>query len=337
MKQDLTLEDHTILAALEALEGGSGEPVTPHEPSESAETLARLYTEVLGLVACDLEPTRPRPETRSQLLETVARESGLHLLPVRESPATPEALKEARPEIESEPGSESRPREAGPRPRPVPAGRPAPAPAPPRVALAPMAPRTPAAAPPSARRSRWPLALAASAALALAGLSGWLLQQRAEQEVTIESLRAELAGERRKAERVVADAAEARQSADRMRSSFLLVTGPAVTISPLRPVEGAGLARGTLFVAPDHQHWYMALHGLPPAAAGRDYQLWWVAGEGTVSGGTFDTRPGETLELSSETMPADTRDVLITLENDGGSAAPNGPPVLRAAGVYDLS
>lgn len=174
-------------------------------------------------------------------------------------------------------------------------------------------------------------------ALVLAGLSGWLVQQRAEQEVTIESLRSELAGERRKAEKALAEAVEARQGVERMRSSFALVTAPAVTISPLRPVEGLGLARGTLFVAPDHQHWYMALHGLPPAAAGRDYQLWWVADEGTVSGGTFDTRPGETLELSSETMPANTRDVMITLETDGGAAAPSSPAILRAAGVYDLS
>ncbi len=163
------------------------------------------------------------------------------------------------------------------------------------------------------------------------------MQQRAEQEVTIESLRSELAGERRKAEKAMGEAVEARQGVERMRSSFALVTAPAVTISPLRSVEGLGTARGTLFVAPDHQHWYMALHGLPPAAAGRDYQLWWVAAEGTVSGGTFDTRPGETLELSSETMPANTRDVMITLETDGGSAAPSSPPILRAAGVYDLS
>ncbi len=314
MKQDLTLEDHTILAALEALEGGTGEPVTPHEPSETAETLARLYTEVLGLVACDLEPSAPRPETRSLLLAAVARESGIHVLPtVDPTPVDP---------------------------IPAPAVRPIPAPAPlPRVALAPAVPAVPPGRSTAPRRGRrWPLALAASVALVLAGLSGWLVQQRAEQEVTIESLRSELAGERRKAEKALAEAAESQVEVERMRSNFVLVTAPAVTISPLRP-DGATAspARGTLFVAPDHQHWYLALHGLPPATAGRDYQLWWVADEGIISGGTFDTRPGETLELSSATMPANTRDVMITLETDGGSAAPSSPPILRGAGVYDLS
>ncbi|MES1210698.1 MAG: hypothetical protein ABUL63_00060, partial [Acidobacteriota bacterium] len=255
MKQDLTLEDHTILAALEALEGGTGEPVTPHEPSETAETLARLYTEVLGLVPCDLEPSAPRPETRSLLLAAVARESGIHAQPIREIPAGREAR------------SEARPRETGP--RPVPAARAPAVPSLPRVPLAPPL------ASPTPRRRAWPLALAASIALVLAGLSGWLVQQRAEQEVTIEALRSELMGERRKAEKALAEAAEARQEVERMRSNFVLVTAPAVTISPLRP-DGAtaSLARGTLFVAPDHQHWYLALHGLPPAAAGRDYQLW---------------------------------------------------------------
>jgi hypothetical protein len=189
---------------------------------------------------------------------------------------------------------------------------------------------------PPPRRS-WPLALAASLVLVLGGLCGWLLQQRAAQEVTIESLRAELDGERRKAEQAAAEAAQASQGMERMRANFALVTAPAVTVSPLHPVGEPSRARGMLFVAPDHQHWYMAVHDLPPAAPGRDYQLWWVADGGTFSGGTFDTRPGETMELSSETMPANTRDVLITLEAEGGAPAPTGPQVLRAAGVYDIS
>lgn len=190
------------------------------------------------------------------------------------------------------------------------------------------------AAPP--RRS-WPLALAASLALVLAGLSGWLLQQRAAQEVTIESLRSELEGERRKADQALAQANQVSQRMERMRTNFALVTAPAVTVSPLHPTGEPSKARGMLFVAPDHQHWYMAVHDLPPAAPGRDYQLWWVADGGTFSGGTFDTRPGEKMELSSETMPPDTRDVMITLEAEGGAQAPTGPEILHAAGVYDIS
>ncbi|HEX3128062.1 MAG TPA: anti-sigma factor [Thermoanaerobaculia bacterium] len=305
MNQEVSSEDRTILTALESLERGSGEPLVPDEPGstsdETAEMLARLYTEVLGLLPAGLEPVAPRPEERARLLAAVSGEP----VPIPE-PVTQEIA-----------------------PRPAPAPRPAsvfqempvaPAP-PPRVAMV--------AAPP--RRS-WPLALAASLALVLGGLSGWLLQQRAAQQVTIETLRAELEGERRKAGQALAEANQVNQRMERMRTNFALVTAPAVTVIPLSAVGLPSEASGMLFVASDHQHWYMALHNLPPAEPGRDYQLWWKAKAGMVSGGTFDTRPGETMELSSETMPDDTRDVVITVEAEGGAPTPTGPMVLRALG-----
>src|SRR5215213_5781196 len=61
---DLSPEDRTILAALES----GGEPPVP---SEADETLARLYTEVLGLVPYELEPAAPRPEVKSRLLSII--------------------------------------------------------------------------------------------------------------------------------------------------------------------------------------------------------------------------------------------------------------------------
>ena len=324
MNQDVSPEDRTILAALESLERGSGDPLVPDEPGntsdETAEMLARLYTEVLGLLPTELEPVAPRPEGRARLLAAVSAE------------ATP---RETTPTTVQEPATrEIEPRPAAPAPRPEPVARPAsiskempaaPAP-PPRVAMV---------APPP-RRS-WPLALAASLVLVLGGLCGWLLQQRSAQQVTIETLRAELDGERRRAEQAVAEMNQVKQRMERMRTNFSLVTAPAVTVSPLRPVGEPSRAKGMLFVAPDHQHWYLAVHDLPPAAPGRDYQLWWVADGGIFSGGTFDTRTGEKMELSSETMPANTRDVMITLEAEGGAQAPTGTQVLRAAGVYDIS
>ena len=312
MNQEVSSEDRTILAALESLERGPGEPVVPDEPGETAEMLARLYTEVLGLLPAGLEPVAPRPEARARLLAAVSGEPAPVPVPV--------PVEQETQEIGPQPAPAPRPE---PVPRPVAAS---PGTRPPGVAMM--------AAPP--RRS-WPLALAASLALVLGGLSGWLVQQRAAQEVTIETLRSELEGERRKAEQALAQADQASQRMERMRTNFALVTAPAVTVSPLHPTSEPSRARGMLFVAPDHQHWYMAVHDLPPAAPGRDYQLWWVADGGTFSGGTFDTRPGEKMELSSETMPANTRDVMITLEAEGGAQAPTGPQILRAAGVYDIS
>jgi hypothetical protein len=179
------------------------------------------------------------------------------------------------------------------------------------------------------------MALAASLILALGGLCGWLFLRQTQMEETIASLERALA-ERQQGEQQ--ELAEMRAAMEQMRERFTLVTTPAVTVSPLRPVGEQTQARGILYVAADHQHWYLAVHDLPPAEPGRDYQLWWVTDQGNVPAMIFEARAGEKVELASETMPANTRDVMITLEPDGGarSNVPAGPEILRAAGVYQL-
>ena len=316
MNEDLSAEDRTILAALESLEAGGGEPPRPGETAgeatEAAETLTRLYTEVLGLVPYELEPAAPRPEVKARLLSAIHGDETL-------------------------PGDETQ--EMDPRPAPVPPpsspARPAPVPAP--AARGEMtsreAPVVRGVAMSARRRSVWPMALAATLILALGALSGWLFLRQARMEETIASLERALHSQRQEAEQSVAGM---RAAMERMRVNFSLVTAPAVKVSPLRPVDPQSPARGILFVAADSQHWYLAVHDLPPAAPGRDYQLWWIAEEGTFSGGVFDPGAGEKVELYSETMPAGTRDVLITLEPERGAPRPTGPEVLRAAGVYQL-
>lgn len=306
MSMDPSPEDRTILAALEALERGTGEPPllgeSTGEATETAETLTRLYTEVLGLVPYELEPAVPRPEVKSRLLAAVR-------------------------------GDETQPTIPETEPRPAPQAAPAPLPRPttrPPTRELPVAPRV-AMVP--RRRSVWPTALAATLILALAGLSGWLYLRQVQMQETIARLEDQLAAERRTAEQSLAGMQAAME---RMRVNFALVTAPAVKVSPLRPVDEQSPARGILFVAADGQHWYLAVHDLPPAPAGRDYQLWWEAAEGTFSGGVFDLRAGEKVELYSETMPAGTKGVVITLEPERGARQPTGPEVLRATGVIQL-
>ena len=177
------------------------------------------------------------------------------------------------------------------------------------------------------------MALAATLILALGGLCGWLYLRQARMEEIIARLETELATERREAEQSVAGMQAAME---RMQVNLSLVTAPAVKVIPLRPVDPEGASRGILFVAADNQHWYLALHDLPPAPPGRNYQLWWEAAEGTVSWGAFDPRAGEKVELYSETMPADTNGVVITLEPARGASKPTGPEVLRAVKLYQL-
>lgn len=329
MSQETHPEDRTILAAIEALERG-GDTLEPgarpdEETTETTETLARLYTEVLGLIPQELDPAPPRPEVKQRLMTAIGAGPAPQGSDIPQGSDTPQAVPQPVPA----------PAPAAPTPvaaPPTPADRPSP------EAPVPVSREVRVPARPARQPGRWPLLLAASLALAFAGLSGWLYVEWRDQEATIAQLEQELASQRR-------DLAQAREPLDNLRAELAslrekldLVTTPAVEVSPLRPEGGLQPgARGLLFVAADHQHWYLNVEGLQPAGGGKVYQLWWMASGGPVSGGTFIARPGERIELSSETMPAGTTAAVVTLEDAGGAPAPTGPAVLRSTGIRQLS
>ena len=295
-------EDRTILAAIEALERGIDASAGAPRGDEATETLARLYTEVLGLLPYALEPVEPSPDVRKRLMAAIHGDET--------QPAASSALAAVPPRS----SAEVRP------PRPMPASPP--------VAMARRRPPR-----------RWPLALAATLCFLLIGLSAWLYLQLDQQRQTIARLQDELIAERNRAEEAIAASRGGQTSEQDLRANLALVTSRAVQVSPMRPAGAAPLqpgARGVLFVAADHQHWYLSLEGLQPAEQGKAYKLWFVAEEGTVSAGSFTARPGAPVELSSETMPAGTTGALVTLENDPAAAAPAGPEILRAEGSFEI-
>src|SRR5262249_12646911 len=116
----------------------------------------------------------------------------------------------------------------------------------------------------------------------------------------------------------------------------------AVLVSPMRPVAPPGQpplqpeAHGMLFVAADHQHWYMALQGLQPAPAGQVYKLWFMA-DHPVSSGSFTGRPGDPMDLSSKQSPPAPRGPLAPRESDRTPRPPTGPTTLQAAPPYEIS
>jgi hypothetical protein len=317
-------EDRTILAAVEALAPGSESPEgLPRLDLDDTteETRARLYTEVLGLIPYELAPVQPSPGVRERLMALV---QGDETQDVREPapPTEPEPIRLTS----------------------LPPASPAPAPpVRPPTLEAPRPPRPTSFTPPPRRvrrPSRWPLALAASLALVFAGVSGFLYTQLAQQRDTIDALFQQLDREHSRVESASRRASRAEADALSLQEKFALVTSPAVEASPMRPAGNAPLqpaARGVLFVASDHQHWYLCLHGVAPAPAGKTYKLWFVADGIPVSGGTFTARPGAPVELSSKQMPAGTKGVMVTMEADPEAPKPAGPEVLRAAGVYQLS
>lgn len=286
------------LTILAALEGWIDAPSGTRQ-DETTETLSRLYTEVLGLIPYALSPVPPAAGAKARLMAAVRGE----------------ALPAAEPERVPTP----EPRPAAPRPAP-----------PPATAVRPS------------RARRWPLALAATLALALLGLSAWLYSQVGAQRSTIASLRRQLSFERARSEGVVARVRQLENEGFDMRQSLNLVTSRAVMVSPLRPVAPPGQpplqpdAHGMLFVAADHQHWYMSLQGLQPAPAGQVYKLWFMA-DRPVGSGSFTARTAEPVDLSSRQMPAGTRGAMITLERDPDAPAPTGPAVLQGAAPAALS
>jgi hypothetical protein len=331
-------EDLTILATLEALETGAGGPgggARPSETSEASEAseasemMARLYREVLGLVAYELEPAVPSPEVKTLLMANIV--SGA------------DAAEEA-----AAGGDETQP-------APVAAPEPAPSQVTPILPIPPPTPpiplrqsqemrpvRPPMAGAAVARRSprRWPLALAASLALLLLGLSGYLYSRSLEDRATLARLGRELTRERSQAAQASAQASRLESYSLNLREKMALVTSPTVAVSALRPMGRPPLqpaARGLLFVAADHQHWYLSLQGLQPVEGGRLYKLWFMADQGPVDAGSFTVLPGAPIEMSSKEMPAGTRTAVITLETDPGSRTPSGPEVLRAGAIAPIS
>lgn len=310
------LDDPIILATLEALDRGIDSPGGASRPNELSEndTLARLYTEVVGLIPYQLQPVEPSPEVRTRLMAIIHGAPAQPAAPV--SPVI-EAAQAAPPAaVPLRASQEARV------PRTVSSVQ--------GVAVARRSPRSP---------RRWPLALAAGLSFLLLGLSVWLYLQLGQQQNTIATLQQELDTERARVAEVTAEAQRIQAAALDMREKFSLVTSPAVEVSPMRPVGAPPpqpYARGILFVASNHQHWYISLNGLQPAANGKAYKLWFVADQGTVDAGSFTAKPGEPIELSSKHMPAGTKEVLVTLEENPQAPTPAGPEILKAAAVYQI-
>jgi Anti-sigma-K factor rskA len=346
VSEELTSEDRALLAALAALQPETSAPTSPTSPESlvalpsvalppaaypaqepgqpapsgdgaEAETLTRLYHEVLGLMPFALAPAAPPLEVKRQLMARLAepdlagRESATSPSetpsPLAAAPAAPEAAAPAEaPALATAAGHQDR--------------------------FAPASRSRSASVPGRSGAPRWLSALAAALILALLGTCGWLLDDLRQRRDAIVRLAAQRDAALRHAGEVEARLGRLTTQVSSMRDSFSVMTSPAVEVCNLRAAapEQAD-ARGMLFVAADHQHWAMSLRGLRPPAGGKVYQLWFVADQGPVSGGTFAARPGAPVELGSDRMPAGTKAVRITLESSPGAPAPSGPDVLRNA------
>lgn len=172
----------------------------------------------------------------------------------------------------------------------------------------------------------WILPTAAVLVLSLLGLSGWLWSRVDAQQETI-------AGLENRIEALSERVAGASSAMTKMKQRLALVTSPDSVFCPLRPMVTSGPAkdaRGVMYVAADHQHWYLAVDGLEPCPAGKTYYLWFFVDDKPVSAGSFGTEAGKAIELGSDSMPQGTHGVAVTIEaaGEGSVDAPSSPPVL---------
>ncbi|HKG11858.1 MAG TPA: anti-sigma factor, partial [Pyrinomonadaceae bacterium] len=65
--------------------------------------------------------------------------------------------------------------------------------------------------------------------------------------------------------------------------------------------------------------------GLPPAPAGKEYQLWLIADKKPLPGGTFKTDAGGRARVSDRLPAGEANPTFaVTLEREGGVPAPEG-------------
>lgn len=334
---DVGPEELGLLAALDVLEARSGEiEARLRAGDDAAAALRRQQLDAIVALAWVLPATPVSASRRDELLgrlhgdETVMvpqPQRGEDTGPVA---ATPQAAAVSL-------GVLDPPAAPGPLP---PASRPAP----PAVADRPRRPPAmplPAAIP---RRSyRWALPLAAVFALAALGVGyhDFTVGQQLEstrQELLASRREGQQLAERLRAAEVNPQLAALRDQMREMDTQLRLVTSPGTAVCALRPSHGAPVrdAKALLYVAPDHQHWYLRAQNLPAPGEGRVYHLWFLVGERPVPAGTFQL-VGDEAVMSSPTMPEGTSAALVTVEPTGAPGErPTGPAVLYGKDMVAL-
>lgn len=292
---ELSRDEERILEVVETPEAALEPAPESLEGDDASETLARLHTELLGLLPQELPPVTPRPEIKQRILAAI---------PTGQTPGDiPAVAAEARSPVLPWPGDK--------------------------------------AAPP-VRPSRWPLALAAALALVLLGSGVFFSSLWSRQSREIGRLRGELDAalvRLRDAERAQAGTAAALARLRQLEEQIGIVSSPGVARAKLVPTEGSGMAgaAGNLYVMADHQHWYLAVHGLKIPEPGKHYRLWFVNEQGQpFDAGVLHARTDAPSEMVDAKMPAGPLTAVITLEPDPGFPTPQGPAVLRTTPLQTL-
>lgn len=185
-------------------------------------------------------------------------------------------------------------------------------------------PLTAVVRPPSRRVSLTRLPLAASMLLAaVVGAYAWALQGR------ISSLEARLDDAERRASAAAAETLQARRAADTAQSAMAVLVAPDLVRIDLAGQTVAPQATARALWSRDRGMVFNTAN-LPPAPAGRVYQVWVVTAQAPVSAGllTPDATGRATAVFQTPVDIAPPVAVAVTLEPAGGVPAPTGEKYL---------
>jgi anti-sigma-K factor RskA len=151
------------------------------------------------------------------------------------------------------------------------------------------------------------------------GIYAWQLQQR------VATLEARLDDAERRADRAAGASADARRAVDEARTALAVLGAPDLVRIDLAGQPAAPQANARAMWSRD-RGMVFTVTGLPPAPAGRVYQVWVVTAQAPVSAGLLTTDASGRATVFFPTPPdiAPPIAVAVTLEPAGGVPAPTG-------------
>ena len=162
-------------------------------------------------------------------------------------------------------------------------------------------------------------AAAAVVAVVLLGLTSLSLWNRTR------SLSAEVASLSDRLRETQAEVTNQRQQLAGARDVEDLLNSPAVRVAELSGKKPAPDAHATLAYDRSTGRAVVVATGLPPCPAGHAYQLWLIADNKPLPGGTFKADAQGRARLSDQLPPNHTAPTFaVTLEREGGVPAPEG-------------
>jgi len=305
--QDTDPEEVAALAVLDRLGRleGPDETSVPEPSDPVEEVLRRLYGEIVGLLAYDLEPAPLDPALRSRILTAAVGDRTQEVSHLISGAAADRARASVPAPLDSPSAVE--------RSVPEPEGA--------HVVESPFRRGQ------AARAPRWPRwAAVAAAVVVIAGGGLWIAYLQSELRAT----QSRLGWAEREWKQQVA---ESRGELARLAHKYQTVTAPALTVFSLHCPTGHGpaaSARAYVYIPPDRSNWDLAVHGLAPEPAGRDYQVWFLVGDRPRSGGCFHVEDGRAELAMQQSVPPGVTAVAITVEPKGGSPRPTGDAILVA-------